>query len=94
MNKTQWNGAAGTECTWYEVTCDAGGNHVLVINLSSNNLIGGALLALSGLTNLQYFDVSFNQLTGSIPSLSNLTDDLQTFSPSYTAIFHMQGGTL
>ena len=70
--KTNWNGAAGTECTWYGVSCDAGGNTVIRINLFSNNLTG-TLPQIAGLTNLENFNVGYNALTGSIPSLSGLT---------------------
>ena len=76
-NKTGWNGASGTECSWYGVTCDAGSNHVTVISMSTNNLTG-SLPDISGLTGLRYFYVNINQLTGQIPSLSGLTS-LQWF---------------
>ncbi len=71
-NKTNWNGAVGTECTWFGVTCDTAQNNVVAINLGSNNLVG-TLPALSGLPALQTFNVSINQLTGPIPSLGGLT---------------------
>jgi len=71
-NNIGWGGAAGTECTWYGITCDGAGSHVTKIDLSYNNLTG-VLPALQGLTALEYFDVDSNQLTGSIPSLSSLT---------------------
>ncbi len=69
-DNTNWNGAAGTECTWYGVTCN--GIHVTTIYLRNNNLIG-TLPSLTGLTNLQYFSVGFNHLAGPIPSLTGLT---------------------
>jgi|SRR5579862_4780009 len=75
--QTNWNGAPGTECTWYGVTCDSGSAHVIGIDLRNNNLVG-TIPSLTGLTALQAFDVSsyfglhFNQLTGSIPSLAGL----------------------
>ncbi len=64
--------AAGTECSWFGITCDAGGNHVTEIVLVDNNL-SDTLPSLSGLTALFHFNVSRNQLTGSIPSLDGLT---------------------
>jgi hypothetical protein len=80
-NKTNWNGAAGTECSWYGVQCDSAQSHVTGIqfgsSISGNNLTG-KLPTLSGLTALEQFDVSFNQLTGSIPALSGLKA-LKTF---------------
>jgi Leucine-rich repeat (LRR) protein len=77
-NKTNWNGAPGTECTWFGVTCNADQSHVTGINLSSNNLSGSLPTTLDQLTALQFFFVNDNQLTGSIPSLTGLTA-LQTF---------------
>ena len=70
-NRNNWNGAAGTECTWYGVTCDGTMSHVEKIYLTGNNLVG-SLPPLNGLTVLQDFDVAFNNLTGSIPSLSGM----------------------
>jgi Leucine-rich repeat (LRR) protein len=72
-NKANWTGPAGTECTWYGVYCDEGGNHVVFIYLGYNNLIG-TLPSLAGLERLQTIDMSYNHLSGSIPSLAGLTD--------------------
>jgi hypothetical protein len=71
-NKVQWNGAAGTECSWYGVSCDGAETHVTAIGLSDNNLVG-AFPSFSALTYLDNLDVSKNQLTGSISSLAGLT---------------------
>ena len=75
---TNWNGAAGTECTWFGVGCNDAGTTVLGINLFNNNLTGALPSDLNSLTNLNQFDVMGNQLTGSIPSLTGLTN-LQAF---------------
>ncbi|HUJ15019.1 MAG TPA: hypothetical protein VL284_14630, partial [Thermoanaerobaculia bacterium] len=32
-NSTGWNGAAGTECTWFGVTCDGSGATVTGLSL-------------------------------------------------------------
>lgn len=79
---TGWNGSAGTECSWYGITCDASNAHVQTIRLSLNHLTG-SLPNLSGLTSLTVLDVSLNNpandptgqfgLAGSIPDLSALT---------------------
>lgn len=53
---TGWNGAAGTECTWYGITCDAAGEHVTGISLWDNKL-AGALPPLDALTELTVLDV-------------------------------------
>lgn len=63
--------AAGTECTWYGITCDVAGNHVTAIGLPGNNL-SGTLPELGGLANLQYLSVVSNKLSGSMPALSSL----------------------
>lgn len=63
--------AAGTECTWYGVTCDSASGHVTAIGLSNNNL-SGTLPDLGALANLQYFAVVSNNLGGPIPALSSL----------------------
>lgn len=70
---TNWNGAAGTECTWYGVTCDSTDSHVTRLDLNTNHLTG-SLSALQDLKSLNFFSVGTNQLTGTIPNLSGLTD--------------------
>ncbi len=69
--RSGWEGAAGTECSWYGVQCDAGGAHVLSLSLDSNNL-AGTLPAIAPLSSLQYCILSNNHLTGSIPPVSSL----------------------
>jgi len=70
---TGWNGALGTECTWYGVTCS--GDHVTRLYLSYNQLTGSIPAELGNLTNLQELSLYYNQLTDSIPAeLGNLTN--------------------
>lgn len=71
-NNTGWLGPPGTECGWFGVTCNSAG--VRRIQLPQNNLVGSLPISLAGMTNLYIFDVSDNQLTGSIPPLAELTD--------------------
>jgi hypothetical protein len=74
-NKTNWGGAIGTECWWYGVTCDSGGNTVQGLNLSANNLVGTLPATLGNLTGLQGLDLGYNSLTGPIPvELGSLAD--------------------
>ena len=68
-----WEGAAGTECSWYGIICDAGDNHVVYIDLSDNFLSGSLPADLAQLTALDVFRAQQNQLTGSIPPLAGLT---------------------
>ena len=71
---TNWNGDAGTECTWFGVTCNGAGDTVTAIDLNANNLTGSLPATLNSLTNLVIFLAYDNQLTGSIPSLAGLTN--------------------
>ena len=71
-NNTGWNGAAGTECDWYGVTCTSG--EITSLSLGYNNLSGSIPAELGNLTSLEYLYLNYNQLTGAIPSeLGNLT---------------------
>lgn len=83
-NSAGWNGAAGTECTWVGVTCDPTLSFVTALSLPANNLVG-TLPALTGLPNLQVFDVSGNALTGSLPVINGLLG-LQGFYASGNAL--------
>ena len=71
VNKTNWNGAVGTECTWFGITCDTLQANVLTITLDSNNL-AGPFPTISGLPALLAIDVFGNKLTGSLPTLSGM----------------------
>ncbi|MFT3779037.1 MAG: IPTL-CTERM sorting domain-containing protein [Ottowia sp.] len=73
-NNTNWNGAAGTECTWFGVNCDAGEDHVTGVVLPANNLVGALPGNINQLTALVAFSVWNNQLSGSIPSLAGLVN--------------------
>jgi hypothetical protein len=75
---TNWNGAVGTECTWFGVTCSAGDANVIFIVLNSNNLTG-ILPSLSAFTALENFTVSGNSIVGPIPALASVTT-LKNFS--------------
>ena len=66
-NNTNWLGAEGTECSWFGVQCDFGGN-VSNLTLRENNLIGSLPSELASLSALQNLDLGGNQLSGTIPS--------------------------
>ena len=67
--KTNWNGAPGTECTWYGVICDAGETTVESISIDSNNLTGTLPSTLANLTNLRGLGLTRNySLGGPIPA--------------------------
>ncbi len=73
-NQTGWNGPAGTECSWYGVSCTYINDSPFVngISLWNNRLTGTLPGALTRLPQLSSFDVSSNRLTGSIPKLTGL----------------------
>src|SRR5678816_1437485 len=73
--------SAGSECTWYGITCDSSQAHVIAVALSSNNL-SGTLPSIGGLSKLAYFTVVSNGLGGALPTLGTLAD-LQTFYAGY-----------
>jgi IPTL-CTERM motif len=84
-NRTHWRNAAdtdfnaaGTECTWFGVSCSTGDANVVQIALLNNNLTG-TLPDLDDLTKVRYFDVFENNLTGAVPGLTRLTT-LELFS--------------
>ena len=60
---TNWNGAVGTECTWYGVTCDGTNAHVTGLDLSNNDLSGSFSNVLISLPNLVIFYASNNSVT-------------------------------
>lgn len=68
-----WTSAAGSECTWGGVTCNAGQTAVIEINLSVRNLVGPLPASLNQLAQLQYLTADGNRLSGSIPALTGMT---------------------
>lgn len=72
-NNSGWNGTAGSECTWYGISCDHGSAHVVGLNLGTNNL-SGLLPLLSDLPAITILDLHVNHLTGSLATISSLTN--------------------
>ncbi|MCU0463516.1 MAG: hypothetical protein MUF38_02990 [Anaerolineae bacterium] len=62
-NQTNW--LTGSPCTWYGITCLGG--RIRLVNLSNNNLTGN-VPNLSALSEMYYFNVAGNALTGGFPS--------------------------
>ena len=67
---TNWNGAVGTECTWYGVTCNVAQTAVTQITLDSNHLVGPLPASLGTLTGMINLSLNSNQLSGSVPSFA------------------------
>lgn len=107
-NNANWMGAAGTECTWAGVTCDAAQSHVTALRLNFNSLKGSVPATLGNLTALTALNLRQNELSGPIPPLAAMKElvslDLgsNTFSgpiPSLAGLgkletFEVQGGEL
>ncbi len=72
-NNTNWNTGDPCDNNWFGIACNATKDHVRKIDLESNKLDGTLPSSLAGLTALEWFVASDNQLTGPIPSLTGLT---------------------
>ncbi len=74
LDKTNWLGAVGTECTWFGVVCD-GTPNVQQLSMVSNDLSGSIPPDLEDLSSLTDLDLNSNQVSGSIPmELKNLVN--------------------
>lgn len=74
-NNANWNGAPGTENTWFGITTDAGNTTVLEIRLGSNNLTGPLPPEIGNLPNVRIIFLDRNHINGSIPGeIGNLTN--------------------
>ncbi len=94
-NSTNWQGVAGTECSWYGVSCSDDGNSITGLNLKSNNLRGALPGSLINLVNLTTNDLRFNALYSDNNALINFLDssgpvgsllDTQTLDPRNVTI--------
>jgi hypothetical protein len=81
---TNWEGAPGSECAWFGITCDGSNAHVVGVDLSGNGL-NGVLPAINDLTEVQTLNFSGNAISGTIPSLAGLTS-LTVFTFSDTQV--------
>ncbi|MFL6248588.1 MAG: fibronectin type III domain-containing protein [Thermoanaerobaculia bacterium] len=67
-DRTNWLGAAGTECTWHGVGCDETQSNVIDIDLDGNQLSGTLPSSIRNFTKLQSLLVGSNNLHGPLPS--------------------------
>jgi hypothetical protein len=71
-NKANWLGTAGTECTWYGVTCYLG--RVYYLELEANGLKGIIPPQLGSLSSMITLSLAGNQMSGAIPAeIGNLS---------------------
>jgi Leucine-rich repeat (LRR) protein len=80
-NRNHWLDAAFHECDWYGVSCTPDRAHVTGLALSNNSLGSQLLDVLSAWPLLRDFDVSRNNLSGSLPTLA-LSPQLESFNAS------------
>jgi Leucine-rich repeat (LRR) protein len=66
-NRNNWLENPGTECTWFGVSCNPSGTHVIDVSLYGDNLVGNLPPQLSNLTQLISLNLSGNFLSGAIP---------------------------
>jgi Leucine-rich repeat (LRR) protein len=74
VESSEWLGPAGTECSWYGVTCSEDGAHVTELWLGANGLRGPLPPALGALASLKTLWMHDNALTSIPPELAALSD--------------------
>ncbi|MEW6337096.1 MAG: leucine-rich repeat domain-containing protein [Acidobacteriota bacterium] len=94
---TNWLGAAGTECTWHGVTCNATETSVEMLLLASNHLVGPLPASLGNLSALRVLYLYSNQISGTLPpELGGLTslETLILYSNQITGAIPPEMGNL
>jgi len=79
INKTNWLGEHGTECSWFGVICDEF-NHIKELNLFTNNLQGVIPQSIQKLSFIVSLFLHDNNLVGNIPLEIFEIDNLQSIS--------------
>ncbi len=95
--KTNWLGAAGTECTWHGVQCDETQSNVVDLGLYDNNLDGTLPSAIRNLTKLRFLQVWQNNLRGTLPAEISELGDLEAMyagNNHFTGTIPSQWGAL
>ncbi|MED5386353.1 MAG: hypothetical protein VYA28_06980, partial [Pseudomonadota bacterium] len=98
-NNTGWNGAAGTECSWFGIICSGGSDdlsrNVTNLNVNSNQVSGTVPDVFAGLPYLTEFNVLNNSLTGSLPSsFGSAMSNLELGSNQFTGTVPASYGDL
>ncbi|XP_074357194.1 receptor-like kinase TMK4 isoform X1 [Apium graveolens] len=81
-----WSSSA-SYCDWPGINCDESKQHVTAINMASKSLTGSLPTQLSSLSQLKTLAFQNNNLSGSLPSLSNLSSLQQIFLDSNAFTF-------
>ena len=77
--KQNWLNPERSECDWYGITCDNIDNIVERIDLSNNGISGELPDEISSLSNLIAFNMSYGNITGTIPEkIFDLLDNIET----------------
>jgi Leucine-rich repeat (LRR) protein len=79
-----WNGAEGTECTWYGITCMD--DHITHIYLGNNNLTGSLPSEISGLKWLIELNLNTNTISGELPAETGALTNLEMLDLSNNQI--------
>jgi Leucine-rich repeat (LRR) protein len=82
LSNSGWMDSAGTECTWFGVTCNSDQTSVTAIDLKENLLSRTLPQSIGNLTNLQLLNLSNNTLYGDIPISMGSLANLQTLDLS------------
>ncbi len=99
-NNDGWKNYSSTDpcdSNWYGVTCTSANDHVLRIELRSNNLTGIIPASIGNLTQLQDLDLYENNLAGNIPSsIGNLVNlqYIQFYHNNFTGVIPESLGNL
>lgn len=84
-NLQRWFIADPDPCRWFGIQCDAQHEHVTVLALGNDHLVGTLPASLGHLTKLRAIVLDHNELGGPIPSLAGL-GDLEGFIASYNEL--------
>lgn len=85
-SQDNWLGEAGTECSWYGVSCNDHGN-IEYLGLNNNNLSGSVPVELANLGTALAIELSNNQLNGAVPPAVLAMDTVDLWgNPDLTGI--------
>lgn len=96
VSDSGWGGVAGSECSWFGVTCDGGS--VTGLSLTANGLRGELPVSVEDLTLLVSVDISYNAVWTNdaglqifLDGISSTWDETQTIPPTDLAVVWVTG---